>query len=634
MANSRNKLTTVLSIAAIIGLLAFSVWAEHGLDAFIIRILNMWSIYAIMVASFILIYGITGQFSLAHAGLAAIGAYTVSLLTLRPDAKQMSFLLSPPHPLIANVQWPLLPALILGGVLAALVGFAIGAPALRLHGDYLLIVTLGFSEIIRLVLVNMTGFTNGAMGLKGIPYLSNLTWSFGVAIIAILFVRQLTTSSYGRALMCIRDDEIAAEALGVNLFQHKTLAFVISSFFIGIAGGLYAEILGTVDPNTFRPALSYAVITMAILGGIRSLTGGIVAAGIYTIMSEVLRSVEAPQYIFNYYFPGLPGLRQLFFATMLLLLILYARKGIMGNKEFSWSWVVSLLQRKNAKRIEATGVTELNPAIQVSPPISEIKHQKETTDNRIILKVSDLTMRFGGLVAVSEFNLNLREGMIAGLIGPNGSGKTTVFNVVTGFYKPTHGHIFLGKSEITGLTPDKIAKMGLVRIFQNSRVFRELTVLDNVMIGYHMHIPTDPISSAIRIPTYTKYDKNAREKALWLLEQLGLIKYVNDTAGSLPYGFQRKLEVARALATYPTLLLLDEPATGLTVEEKEELIDFILQIRDKFNLTIWLIEHHMRVVMGICEEITVLNYGKTIARGTPEEIQSNPAVIQAYLGEG
>src|SRR5690606_29307203 len=144
-------------------------------------------------------------------------------------------------------------------------------------------------------------------------------------------------------------------------------------------------------------------------------------------------------------------------------------------------------------------------------------------------------------------------------------------------------------------------------------------------------IPTDPITSALRIPNYTKYEKNAREQALWLLEQLGLIKYVNETAGSLPYGFQRKLEVARALATYPTLLLLDEPATGLTVEEKEELIDFILHIRDQFKLTIWLIEHHMRVVMGICEEITVLNYGKTIARGTPEEIQSNPAVIQAYL---
>ena len=348
----RPSKTTVLTLAAMVVLLAFSVWAEHGLDPYIIRILNMWCIYTILVASFNLIYGITGQFSLAHAGLAAIGAYTVSLLTLSPEAKQLSFLLAPPSPLIANVQWPLLPALLLGGVLAALIGFVIGAPALRLHGDYLLIVTLGFSEIIRLILVNLSSVTNGAMGLKGVPYLSSLTWTIGATIVALTVIRRLITSSYGRALMCIREDEIAAEALGVNLFRHKTIAFVFSSFFVGIAGGLYAEILGTVDPNTFRPALTYAVITMAILGGIRSLTGGTIAAGIYTVMSELLRTVEAPQMIFGWDYPGLPGLRQLFFATMLLLLILFARKGLMGSKEFSWDWLFSRSKSSDSKGSE------------------------------------------------------------------------------------------------------------------------------------------------------------------------------------------------------------------------------------------------------------------------------------------
>lgn len=330
--------STGLTLATVLALLAFSYWAEPKLDSYTIRLLNMWGIYIILVVSFILIYGVTGQFSLAHAGLAAIGAYTVSTLTLPPDVKQMSFLLQPPAQFIANVEWPLLPALLLGGVLAAGVGFLIGAPALRLHGDYLLIVTFGFSEIIRLVLINIPSVTNGAMGLKGIPYLSSLTWTVAAVILTVLVIDRLIGSNYGRALKCIREDEIATEALGVSLFQHKTMAFVVSSFFAGIAGGLLAEILGTVDPNTFRPSLTYAVMTMAILGGIRSLTGGIIAAGIYTVMSELLRSVEAPRMILGFDYTGLPGLRQLVFATMLLLLILFARGGLMGGREFSWSW--------------------------------------------------------------------------------------------------------------------------------------------------------------------------------------------------------------------------------------------------------------------------------------------------------
>ncbi len=243
-------------------------------------------------------------------------------------------------------------------------------------------------------------------------------------------------------------------------------------------------------------------------------------------------------------------------------------------------------------------------------------------------------MRFGGLVAVSDFNMELQQGRIAGLIGPNGSGKTTVFNVVTGFYKPTEGSIFLKDKEISNLKPDRITKMGLTRIFQNSRVFRDLTVFDNVMIGHHLRRKTGPFESVMHTPKYTKQDKLAQEQTLVLLEQLGLDSHVDDKAGSLPYGLQRKLEVARALSTEPKVLLLDEPATGLSAEEKDEMINFILRVRQDFNLTIWLIEHHMRIVMGICEEIWVLNYGKTIAHGTPTEIQNDQAVITAYLGEG
>jgi branched-chain amino acid transport system ATP-binding protein len=251
-----------------------------------------------------------------------------------------------------------------------------------------------------------------------------------------------------------------------------------------------------------------------------------------------------------------------------------------------------------------------------------------------ILRIEHLTMRFGGLTAVDDFNLELPEGRIIGLIGPNGSGKTTVFNVITGFYKPTAGHVFLQDKEITNLGPDRICALGLTRIFQNSRVFRNLTVFDNVMIGDHLRLKADPISAILGMPGYNRQMKGAYNQTMELLEGLGLVEYAQERAGSIPYGLQRKLEVARALSTQPKVLLLDEPATGMTREETDEMMDFILGVRDKYNLTILLIEHHMQVVMGICESMYVLNFGKTIARGNPEEIQNNQEVITAYLGTG
>ena len=349
MITKKKPLNMIFSITSIILLILFSLWAQNHLDSYQIRLLNMWGIYIIMVVSFNLIFGFTGQFSLAHAGLAAIGAYTVALLTLSPEAKQISFFIEPPIWPISTVQWPFLPSLLLGGVITAFIGYLIGAPALRLHGDYLLIVTLGFSEVIRLVLVNLPMVCNGAMGLKGIPDSTNLTVILIIVVITVFVVKRLVDSSYGRALKCIREDEIAAEAMGVNLFQHKMLAFVVSSFFVGIAGGLFSNILGTIDPTTFKPYLTYAVVTMAVLGGAESLTGGIIASGIYTIMSELLRAVEAPRVIFNFEIPGIPGLRMLAFSAMLLFLILFARSGIMGSKEFSWDWILKHFLKNQKK---------------------------------------------------------------------------------------------------------------------------------------------------------------------------------------------------------------------------------------------------------------------------------------------
>lgn len=247
-----------------------------------------------------------------------------------------------------------------------------------------------------------------------------------------------------------------------------------------------------------------------------------------------------------------------------------------------------------------------------------------------------MTMKFGGLVAVNNFNASIDKGQIVGLIGPNGAGKTTVFNVITGVYRPTEGNVTFtvdGKThQLVGLRPDQITGLGICRTFQNIRLFRDLSVLDNVFIGNHLRIKSNVFSSILRLPGYRNEEKKMLEKSLYLLERVGLVDEKDEKAYSLPYGKQRRLEIARALATEPKLLLLDEPAAGMNPQESRELVDFIREIREEFDLTIFLIEHHMDVVMEICEEIFVLDHGVLIAQGDAKSIQNNQKVIEAYLG--
>jgi branched-chain amino acid transport system permease protein len=347
----RNTILTIIALLVIVVLLYF---AESSLNPYYKRILNLCAIYSIFSVTFNLIFGYTGQFSLGHAGFAAIGAYIAALLTLSPAQKAINFFLKPIISPLANVEAPFLLALIVAGLLTAVLSMLIAWPALRLRGDYLAIATLGFSEIIRVLMVNMQSLTNGALGLKGIPGYTNLFWSWGCLGVCIFVIKRLVDSSYGRAISAVRDDEVAAEALGVNLFKHKMMAFGVSSFFVGVAGGLMANLISTIDPKVFLFTLTYQIVGVTVMGGMGSLTGSVISASLYTIFLEALRPLESQFTIGSLTVPGIPGMRMVIFSVLLLLVILFSRKGLMGNNEFSWDGLFRLFRRLRPKKGEGS----------------------------------------------------------------------------------------------------------------------------------------------------------------------------------------------------------------------------------------------------------------------------------------
>lgn len=327
---------TVVALLVLIAILGLFSSKQIG-DAYQIRVLNLCAIYAILGLSMNLVNGFTGLFSLGQAGFMAIGAYVTTLLFMPPQDKSAVFYLMPIEPWLGNIQWPFPLALLMGGLVSGLCAFFIGFPVLRLRGDYLAIATLGFSEIIRVIFVNLQTITNGSMGIKNIPPTANLWWTFGVMILMVIFMRKLMRTSYGRVFKAIRDDEVAAEGMGVSLFKHKMFSFILSSIMAGIGGGLMASVVGSINPMLFRFVLAYDILLIVVLGGMGSISGTIVGAFIITIAKEWLRWLDDGFSLVLFKVPAIAGLRMVIFSAFLMAVILFYRKGLFGSREFSWA---------------------------------------------------------------------------------------------------------------------------------------------------------------------------------------------------------------------------------------------------------------------------------------------------------
>lgn len=343
---SKTRLYTIIALAAFI-LLTFL--ADKFFDAFTLRVFNLCAIYIVLALSLNLLNGFTGLFSLGHAGFMAVGAYVSALLTMSTQLKDMNYFLEPIVPWLHHVTLPFLPAIIIAGLVSALVGFLIGAPVLRLRDDYLAIATLGFGEIIRVLITNAQGITNGAQGLKGLPRYSTTFAVWVTAGLVVLFMVLLMHSSYGRALKAVRDDELAAEAMGINVFKVKVTSFTMSSFLAGVGGALLGHMITTIDPKMFTFMLTFNILLIVVLGGTGSISGSVISAIVVTILMEVLRFLDEPMNLIIFKTDGLPGLRMVVFSLLLMVMIIYRQRGLMGNKEFSWDMLTGLFVKRGRK---------------------------------------------------------------------------------------------------------------------------------------------------------------------------------------------------------------------------------------------------------------------------------------------
>lgn len=582
--------------------LAAAVVVPLALNRYYIDVLTQVGIYATLALGLNIVVGLAGLLNLGYIAFYAVGAYAYGLLATRAD---LSF-------------WQVLP---LGGVLAAVFGVLLGFPALRLRGDYLAIVTLGFGEMIRIVLNNWDRLTGGPNGIIGIarPSLFGFTFShpihyyyliLAVVLLTIFAVNRLNQSRLGRAWTAMRDDEVAAEATGIDLVKTKLLAFGLGATWAGLAGVFFASKMTFISPESFTFFESVLVLCMVVLGGMGSIPGVILGAAMLLILPEMMRQ-------FALY-------RMLVFGAAMVGMMVMRPKGLLTARRRAiplWRKGSSRAAVVSGPQVSSTGSRQVDVSVQ--PP-------RET--RMILLETDKLSVDFGGLRALDMVDLSVKAGEIVSLIGPNGAGKTTFFNCVTGLFPPSSGEVRYRGDNLIGLRPHQVAAKGVSRTFQNIRLFQDMTVLENVMVGGHCRMRAGVIGAIIRPRSVTQEEEELVSKADDLLRFVGLADKSDLWASQLPYGDQRRLEIARAMASDPTLLLLDEPAAGMNPQETNALMNLIYAIRTR-GITVLLIEHHMKLVMGISERIVVLDHGVKIAEGTPEEIRADSMVIGAYLGK-
>ena len=526
-----------------------------------------------------------GQLTMANVGFMAIGGYASVILAI-------------------ELGWPLLVGAIAGGLLAMVVALVIGLPVLRFKGLFVAIATIGFGEAVRfgpILNLNITGKGQGLNNPDADPAFIWPIW-LSVAIVAFLGWR-MTRTRLGLAWAAIREDEMAARSSGVDTTRYKLAAFVLGALLAAWAGALESHLNFFIDPTEYTVNRAVFVLVLAVVGGMATVFGPVVGAVALTALPEIVRSFAT--------------YRDVIYGALLIVIVIFRPTGIVGRGR-AWQW---LRER-------------VGPRCRAADPRCPSRPMPEAAMSEALLVATDVVRHFGGVKAVDGVSLEVVPGQVTGLIGRNGAGKTTLVNVFTGLVPPQSGSVRLDGAEIGGLPAHKVARLGVARTFQNIRLYKSLTALENVVAGQHLHRRNDLLASLVpgRLSRLGSALTERKDRARELLDTVGLPPGVaSREAGTLAYGDQRRLEIARALATQPRALVLDEPAAGMNPSEKGRLSELLASLAAG-GLAVLLIEHDIKLVMRLCAEIVVLDFGKRIAAGPPATVAEDPAVIAAYLG--